>query len=570
MLIDNLQNVNGLWLAYIGPGAGIALVGSFLAVLGAILSALLVMVTWPIRRVFFAIRGNRARQRALTKRVVIVGLDGLEPSLTERYLEEGLLPNLAKLRDEGGYQRMATTCPPLSPVAWSSFATGSNPGKHNIFDFISRDPKSYQPTMSSVRIREPKRTFKLGKYVIPLSKPEITSLRKSKPFWKLLGESRIFSAVLRVPITFPPDKFSGVQLAAMCVPDLLGTQGTFSYYAEQGEEGATHDSDAGGQRIIVERKGRQVYSYLKGPANSLITDQPELRIPFVISPGKRGKPATLKINSEVFALPVGEFTPWIKLAFKAAPGIKVHGICKFYLKQCDDNFEMYCSSIQIDPDKPVMPISHPTVYSSYLARQHESFATLGLAEDTWSLSEGLMDEDAFLQQAYDIHEERETMFFDSLKKVRSGMVACVFDGPDRIQHMFWRFLEKNHPALRDQENSHASSIQDMYVKMDDLVGRTMAQVGSDTTLIVMSDHGFTSFQRGVDLNAWLMSHGFLTLKGDANSSNKIYLGEVDWSRTKAYAIGLAGIFVNEHGRESQGIVQPGMINGNWSKRSQRS
>ena len=557
MLIDDLQNVNGLLLAYIGPGAGIALVGSFLAVLGAILSALLVMVTWPIRRVFFAIRGNRARQRALTKRVVIVGLDGLEPSLTERYLEEGLLPNLAKLRDEGGYQRLATTCPPLSPVAWSSFATGSNPGKHNIFDFISRDPKSYQPTMSSVRIREPKRTFKFGKYVIPLSKPEITSLRKSKPFWKLLGESRIFSAVLRVPITFPPDKFSGVQLAAMCVPDLLGTQGTFSYYAEQGEEGATHDSDAGGQRIIVERKGRQVRSYLKGPANSLVAEQPELRIPFVISPGKRGKPAALKINSEVVALPVREFTPWIRLAFKAAPGIKVHGICKFYLKQFDGNFEMYCSSIQIDPDKPVMPISHPTVYSSYLARQHESFATLGLAEDTWSLSEGLMDEDAFLQQAYDIHEERETMFFDSLKKVRSGMVACVFDGPDRIQHMFWRFLEKNHPALRDQEDSHASSIQDMYVRMDDLVGRTMAQVGSDTTLIVMSDHGFTSFQRGVDLNAWLLSHGFLALKGDAKSSNKIYLSEVDWSKTKAYAIGLAGIFVNEHGRESQGIVQPG-------------
>lgn len=544
-------------IAYIGPGAGIALVGSFLAVLGAILSAMLVIITWPIRRIAYAIRGKRARLKARTKRVVIVGLDGLEPTLTEKYLDEGLLPNLAKLKERGGYQRLRTTCPPLSPVAWSSFATGSNPGKHNIFDFISRDPKSYLPTMSSVRIRAPKRTLKLGKYVIPLSKPEITSLRKSKPFWTVLGESRIFSAVLRVPITFPPDKFSGVQLAAMCVPDLLGTQGTFSYYAEQGEAGPTHDSDAGGQRIIVRRVGKRIHSYLKGPANSLLADEPELRIPFVISPGKRKQPATMRIGGELVALPRGEFTPWVKVAFSAAPGFKVRGICKFYLKQLDDSFEMYCSSIQIDPDKPVMPISHPTVYSSYLARQHEAFATLGLAEDTWSLSEGLMNEDAFLQQAYDIHAERETMFFDALKKVRSGMVVCVFDGPDRIQHMFWRFLEENHPALRGQENNYADSIRDMYVRMDDLVGRTMAEIGKDSTLIVMSDHGFTSFQRGVDLNAWLMSHGYLKLRDGALSSNKIYLNEVDWSQTRAYAIGLAGIFINEDRRESQGIVKSG-------------
>jgi predicted AlkP superfamily phosphohydrolase/phosphomutase len=544
-------------IGYIGPGAGIALVGSFLAVVGAILSAMVIIITWPMRRILYAMRGNRAQLKALTKRVVIVGLDGLEPTLTEQYLEEGLLPNLAKLKEQGGYQRMRTTWPPLSPVAWSSFATGSNPGKHNIFDFISRDPHSYQPTMSSVRVRGPKRTLKLGKYLIPLSKPEITGLRKSKPFWTVLGESRIFSAVLRVPITFPPDKFSGVQLAAMCVPDLLGTQGTFSYYAEEGEAGATHDSDAGGQRIIVKRVGNQIHSYVKGPANSLRDGQPGLQIPFAIVPGKGNKPATMKFARESIALPVGEYTPWVKIAFAAAPGFKVHGICKFYLKQMDDKFEMYCSSIQIDPDKPVMPISHPTIYSSYLARQHGAFATLGLAEDTWSLSEGLMNEEAFLQQAYDIHEERETMFFDSLKKVRRGMVVCVFDGPDRIQHMFWRFLDVNHPAMRGREHSHADSIRDMYVRMDDLVGRTMAEVGKDTALFVMSDHGFTSFQRGVDLNAWLMSHGYLKLKNDALSSSKIYLREVDWSQTRAYAIGLAGIFINQAGRESQGIVQTG-------------
>ena len=125
------------------------------------------------------------------------------------------------------------------------------------------------------------------------------------------------------------------------------------------------------------------------------------------------------------------------------------------------------------------------------------------------------------------------------------MVVCVFDGPDRIQHMFWRFLEEDHPAMRGQDNGHANSIRDMYVRMDDLVGRTMAEVGKESTLIVMSDHGFTSFRRGFDLNAWLMSHGYLKLKDGALSSNKIYLSEVDWSQTRAYAIGLAEIFINK-------------------------
>jgi hypothetical protein len=134
--------------AYIGPGAGIALVGSFLAVLSAMISAMMVIASWPVRRIWRAVRGRKALLRAEVRRVVILGLDGLEPSLTEEFLEEGILPNLAKLKELGSYRRLGTTCPPLSPVAWSSFTTGTNPGKHNIFDFISRDPSSYQPTMS--------------------------------------------------------------------------------------------------------------------------------------------------------------------------------------------------------------------------------------------------------------------------------------------------------------------------------------------------------------------------------------------------------------------------------------
>jgi predicted AlkP superfamily phosphohydrolase/phosphomutase len=546
----------GISLAYIGPGAGIALIGSFMAVAAALASAFLAMLSWPIRRIWRMFRGQKAYKAALVKRVVVVGLDGLEPTLTEELLEEGILPNLAKLKQDGTYMRLGTTWPPLSPVAWSSFATGTNPGKHNIFDFISRNPADYRPTMSSVRIREPKRKLKLGGLLIPISKPELTGLRKSKPFWTVLGEAGIFSAVLRVPITFPPDRFKGVQLSAMCVPDLRGTQGMFTFYSEQGQAGTTGDGDTGGDRIIAQRRGDAVESYVRGPINSLRVDRAELRLPFSVRKGRDGA-AVMTIGGQRINLPLGRHTEWIRISFKAAPGIKVRGVCQFFLRQFEP-FELYCTPVQIDPDKPVMPISHPVIYSSYLARSQGTFATLGLAEDTWSLSEKLMGEDGFLEQAYEIHDERETMFFDTLERVRQGLVVCVFDGPDRIQHMFWRFIDDRHPALRpEQRASHRNVIRDMYKRMDELIGRVRAKLDSDTALMVMSDHGFKPFRRGVELNAWLLANGYLKLKNGATSSNAAYLADIDWSATRAYAIGLAGIFLNQKGREAQGIVEPG-------------
>ncbi|MFN0137187.1 MAG: alkaline phosphatase family protein [Phycisphaerae bacterium] len=544
--------------AYIGPGAGIALVGSCMGVTIAIFTALLMMIVWPFKWLFQFLRGRKTYAKAQFKRVVVLGLDGLEPTLAEQYMSEGIMPNLAKLRERGSYTRLGTTWPPLSPVAWSSFSTGTNPGKHNIYDFVSRTP-DYRPMISSVRMREPKRKLSIGRFVIPLSSPEVTSLRKSKPFWNLLGDAGFFSAVIRVPITFPPDKFKGVQLSAMCVPDLRGTQGMFSYYSEQTEEGAIGDGDVGGDRIRVERRGSRVDSYLRGPSNSLRADNAEMKLPFRITEGGGGgAAATLHVGGESIPLLVGQFTDWVRVKFSAAPGIGVSGICRFMLKSFEKPFEMYCTPLQIDPDKPVMPIAHPPVYSSYLARNQGPFSTLGLAEDTWALSEKVFNEDDFIKQTYDIHQERETMFFDALEKVRRGLVVCVFDGSDRMQHMFWRFIDDQHPALPTEKRaSHRNTLRDMYQRMDDLVGRTMAKLGEDTALFVMSDHGFKTFRRCVDLNAWLRDNGYLVLKDSKQIGTTPYLQDIDWSKTRAYAIGLAGIFLNLRAREAKGIVAPG-------------
>ena len=566
MLLSAALLIDGCWQAwwgsdqasraYIGPGAGIALVGSFLAVFAAIAASLVAIVTWPLRRLWRAVRGQKAYADARVKRVVVIGLDGLEPSLVQAMMTEGLLPHLAGLRQRGAYRELGTTTPPLSPVAWSSFATGTNPGKHNIFDFLRPGPAGYRPVISSVRIEPPRRSLRLGRIVVPLSRPRLSGLRRSKPFWSVLGEAGVFSAVLRVPITFPPDRFYGVQLSAMCVPDLLGSQGTFFHFVESGPTGQTTDGDVGGWRVRVARSGRTVRGAMPGPPDPLRRDQRPLSLPFTVKL-RDERSAVLVANGRRTPLRVGVYSDWIRLTFRTAGGIGIHGVCRVLLQRPGPPFAMYCTPIQIDPDRPVMPISHPRVYATYLARRQGTYATLGLAEDTWSLAEGVLDEDAFLEQVGAIHDERQSMLLDALRRVRRGTITCVFDAPDRVQHMFWRFVEPDHPALAGRPATHRHVIRDMYTRMDRLVGRVLEKIDDDTVLFVMSDHGFGAFRREVDLNAWLLAHGYLALNDGGTHTDRPYLADVDWARTRAFAIGLAGIYVNQAGRQAHGIVPAG-------------
>jgi predicted AlkP superfamily phosphohydrolase/phosphomutase len=538
--------------AYIGPGAGFALSGAW-SILVAFGSAVLLLLTWPIRLLWRLLFGRRLPRRSRVKRVVILGLDGLDYGLTTRLLAEGKLPHLESLRKQGCFKPLGTTLPPISPVAWSSFQTGVNPGKHNIFDFLTPDLRTYQPKLSSVDIRPPRRVLRLGKYQLPLGRASVRLLRKSKPFWNVLGDYGIFSSVLRVPITFPPEKLHGVLLSAMCVPDLRGTQGMFSHYTTkplpEGEK-------TGGEVHAVVRAGDKVRANLIGPENPFRTDGAVLKVPFVVTI-KGADRAVLKIGDVKHELRRGVYTDWIKVGFRAVPGVKVQGLCKFLLLGTKPDFDLYVTPVNIDPEQPAMPVSYPSVYSVYLSKLQGPFATLGLAEDTWALNEHVLNDEQFLQQCLDADREREAMFFDALDKVRRGLCVVVFDGPDRLQHTFWRDIDPDHPAHAEHPTPPGRNLlEDMYRRMDDLVGRTMARCrDKDTLLMVISDHGFNAFRRGIDLNRWLEENGYLKLlpgRGDEE-----YLAGVDWSQTRAFALGLAGMFINLKGKYEQGIVEPG-------------
>ncbi|MFQ5741201.1 MAG: alkaline phosphatase family protein [Acidobacteriota bacterium] len=541
--------------AYVGPGAGFAFLSSFLVLLIVFFSSLFSLLSWPFRVLFRAFRRRKVYTRAKIKRLVILGLDGLDPELAAKFMQQGKLPHLARLREEGTFLPLQTTYPPISPVAWSSFQTGVNPGQHNIYDFLTRDRGTYLPRLSSAEIRPASRNLRIGKYVLPLGRPQTKLLRKSKPFWVYLGEAGIFSAVLRVPITFPPERFSGVLLSGMCVPDLRGSQGTFAYYTTHPNE---LNSRRAGLQPPLRQEGEGFSSYLTGPdCPSAREGASELQAPFRIRPVPERQEAYLQVTGQQVILRKGEYSDWIQVPFHAGLGLKLYGICRFLLKEVHPHLELYVTPINIDPGKPALPISHPLSYSIYLSKLLGPYATLGLAEDTWALNEDILDEKSYLKQCYLIHEERERMFFDALEKTPRGVCVCVFDTPDRIQHMFWRYLEPEHPAHNGGDvTEHAGVIEELYRRMDDLVGRTRAQLDGNTVLLVLSDHGFKSFQRGVNLNSWLHQNGYLALKDGATESGE-WFKNVDWSRTKAYALGLNGIYINQKNRERHGVVNPG-------------
>ncbi len=550
----------GLSEAYIGPGAGFAFLGSFFALLIAFSSALLTVVVWPVRFVIRRIRRRKLKQRSRVKRVIFLGLDGLDPNLLEQWMAAGELPNFSRLAAEGSFTRLHTTYPAISPVAWASFMTGVDPSRHNIFDFLNRDLRTYKPMLSSSDVQGPPRTLRVGNWIIPLSKPTVRNQRKSRAFWNILGDHGVACNILRVPLTFPPEKFAGVLLSAMCIPDLRGTQGSFTYYTTSEEKtGAVDDAPehTGGFLRVVKLDNNEINSTLAGPVNTMHKHADPIEIPFSIRLEPERETCLLKIAGRKIRLREREYSSWIRVCFKPGLGVKIYGIVRFYVTSLGPDFGLYVTPINIDPGKPALPISWPGFYSVYLSKLIGEFATLGLAEDTWALNERVIDEEAFLLQTLDYHEEREKMFFNALSKSRSGLVGCVFDGTDRLQHMFFRYLDEKHPANEGKDITRfRHTILEMYKKADEMVGRVMAMLGPDEHFMVISDHGFQSFRHGVNINTWLLRNGLLALKDGASTSGE-WFEDVDWDRTKAYAFGLGGIYINQKGREAQGIVEPG-------------
>ncbi|MCP4152449.1 MAG: nucleotide pyrophosphatase [bacterium] len=541
--------------AYVGPGAGFAFAGSFLFIFAAFFLAFFNFMTFPIRAFIKFLKRRKTLKHAKYKRTVIIGFDGMDYNLLNRFMKEGKrFPNFEKLAKDGTFAPLFSTEPPVSPVAWSTFSTGVNPGKHNIFDFLSTDRNTYMPKMSGSEIIPPKKVLNIGNYTIPISKPKVELKRKSQSFWKIVGSKGIFSTVLRMPYSFPPEKFYGLMLSGLGTPDLRGSQGSFSFYSEV--KGEALDVSEGVLEKLEKISDNCYEGILFGPENPFLKSHPKLQLKFKLTLDKENKKAFVEIGKEKIQLEPGKLSPWVKVDFKAGL-VKVSGLTQLVLEEMDP-IKLYFSPININPDSPSMPISHPKILAVYLSKLLGPYATLGMAEDTTALNEGVLSEEVMLEQIYTYQKEREKMFFDTFKKYKRGLMLQVFEATDRIQHMFWRyFKDANSPAAHTSTNERViNAIYEVYKEMDNFLGRLMPQLSKDDLLMIVSDHGFAAVNREFHLNSWLHKEGYLVLKDGKTKSGKWY-ADVDWDKSRAYGQGLNGLFLNMKNREKFGIVEKG-------------
>jgi predicted AlkP superfamily phosphohydrolase/phosphomutase len=535
-----------------------------------------------------ACRSSSAPPARFSQKVVILGFDGMDPRLMERWMAEGKLPNMAKLAARGSFTPLGTTASPESPTSWSSFAIGGNPGRHSIYDFLIHDVKTYMPDIGMVRREMPHFLFNY----IPTSRPRAISLRGGTSFWVTAGRAGVRSAIMTVPVTFPPEEVpNGVMLSGLPLPDIRATIGTFCYFAtdlSRYEEGST---EMGGllRRLVFE--GDTARTELAGPINPIVQQQEneirrkepnlsdgdkarlaqleqakDVRVPLTIRWDRSAKAATIDVEGSSVRLAEGQWSAWVPLEFRVNFVVRTYGMAQLFLIKADNDLQLYVSPVNWRPEAPVLPMSSPASFSKELYERSGTYRTLGWAEATWPLNEDRIDEKAFMDDLFRGFDDRASHILQQVESKKFDLVVGVIESTDRVQHMFWRLLDPTHPMYDAAAAAkYGDAIERVYRRCDQLVGEVMNRVDPGTLVMVLSDHGFHSFRQAVNLNTWLVQQGFLARSGGPVAEQKrdeAFLGgqfweNVDWSHSRAYSLGLGQVYFNLKGREGQGVVSPG-------------
>jgi predicted AlkP superfamily phosphohydrolase/phosphomutase len=493
-------------------------------------------------------------------RAIVLAIDGLDYELTKELMAAGRLPNFVRLARTGGFSPLATTMPPQSPVAWSTFTTGLDPERHGIFDFVHRDPSRIAPYLSTTRTTPARWVIPLGPWQLPLRGGDVLALRSGEPFWAELGRRDIETTIVRMPANYPPSGLATRELSGMGTPDLLGTYGTFTFYTSAPApawDRSVYRAVDGGVIRRVDVVDDEVRSTLEGPPNPFRREATKLSAPFTLVRDRETNAARLIVGDEQRVLQAGEWSDWIPVSFAMAPTQSLRGMCRVFAKQLRPHVELYVSPIDIDPLDPAFRISTPARFAGELTHAGGRYYTQGMPEDTKAYVAGVLTTDEFLHQAAMTAEENWRQFVHLRDEHRSGLLFHYFGHVDQMSHVMWRSRDPGHPAYDASHDApHARVIDDLYAGIDTLVGETLDRIGPETLLVVMSDHGFASWRRTFNLNAWLEREGYLVLSDPSQREQAGFPG-VDWSRTRAYALGLNGLYLNVRGREPSGMVAPG-------------
>lgn len=491
--------------------------------------------------------GSEAGPRSMERGLIVLGIDGMDPKLLDRFMDEGRTPNLKRLAERGSYMPLQTSNPPQSPVAWSTFITGMDAGGHGIYDFVHRDNEALEPYLSTSRAEEPDCVAGMPN---PFESGGVELLREGRAFWLYLDEANVPSTVVKVPANFPPVESEHARtLAGMGTPDLLGTPGTFQLFTDD-PDWAERKVDGGMVQPLDFGGGQTARVELAGPPEPC-SDGSEYSLPLEVVADRRRPVALIRAGGQDVLLEEGEWSGWVPVTYDAGMLVgEIPGMVRFHLRSVRPHVYLYASPVNLDPMDPVMPISTPPEYATELARDTGRFYTQNMPEDTKALTGKALSDEEFLEQADLVFEERVEMLHRELERYDGGFFFFYFGEIDQIGHMYHRSLDPDAP---EEIRRYAEVIPELYEEMDEVVGEVLERAGGDVDVVVMSDHGFAHYRRKVHLNNWLASQGYLSLREEAAKGS---LGHIDWESTQAYALGLNQLFLNVRGREAHGVVPP--------------
>ena len=505
--------------------------------------------------------GNRRspylKNKKFGKKTIVIGMDGMDPSLLRRFMAQGDMPTFKAFIERGRFGELGTTLPPQSPVAWSSFITGTNPGGHGIFDFVHRDPKKIEPYLSTTRSTGSSSSISIGDWSVPLGSGSVDLMRQGRPFWSILEENGIPATLFALPANFPVMPDGDVQaISGMGTPDLLGSYGTFTYYTETSVPDSEHWS---GGRVIKVRPTNHVFTTsLAGPGNAFKKSGAAAEVDLTIARDPWDPTIKIAVGNEELVLKEGEWSEWVPLSFEFIPLFaSVSGMVRFYAKQVHPSLKLYVSPINIDPMDPTLPICSPSGYSKELAQVAGRYYTQGFPADQKALSFGVLSDEEYFHQAKIVLEENFKILEYQLSRFDDGFFFFYFSSLDQNCHMLWRLFDPSHPMYQPNASDELkNAVRFFYRRMDEALKLVLSRVDAATTFYLLSDHGFGTFNRELHLSTWLVQEGFTVLKDpDSKDPGDMY-DRVDWSKTKAYALGINGIYLNARDREPNGIVTP--------------
>lgn len=536
-------------------------------------------------------------------RVMVLGVDGLDHALVQRFMAEGVMPECAALARDGAGRKLATTNPAQSPVAWASLTTGLDPGKTRILGFLERgvEKGAVVPRLAGVRREEVvvlstaarivwivlaalpglgwwwllRRRWKRGALIgglllmascvvivrvvlaeIPLSLPRPVNAREGKALWELVDAEGVAATSLRAPMAFPaPELEHGRLLTGLGTPDLLGTPGSWLIHGKDPVPEGREVTRMGGQLATMQPGEPGHWSgRVPGPVDPLGRGG-ALSIPFRL---EDSVPPRLHLGDAVHVLE-DQFSEFVELEFplgRILPPLR--GLTRFRALNAEAT-RIYQEPVGFDPrhQLPTACITTPRALGSDLCA-HGLFETCGWATATNPFQDERIGADVFMEDVRSVLAADERLLMEEAQRPDWKLFFSVLAAPDRVQHVAWSAFDVTHPGHSRADKRLGAAIPWVYREVDRIVGRLRREIlTSADTLMLVSDHGFAPFREAVNLNRWLADQGLLVAASGARSLGAD-LGQpvrsVDWSQTRAYHLGLGRIWLNMKGREPHGIV----------------